>query len=71
VEPSKTARAARSRDANGDPQIFEQIRNRLDFKNTTNLSQFQAQKLARRFGLTLTTAAAVAGLAFENLEVRS
>jgi hypothetical protein len=60
----KTARAARSRDASGSPQIFERLAGALDFKNTTNLSQLQAQKLARRFRLPITMAAEVALLHF-------
>lgn len=41
MEPSETARAARSRDASGDPQIVERLAGALDTTNKQNLPRGQ------------------------------
>jgi hypothetical protein len=63
MAPPETARAAPAR-AGGDPQKIEQLPGRLDFQSTLSAFELQTQKLARRFGLTDTMAAAVAALHF-------
>lgn len=64
MAPSHTARAARSRDADGDPQIVEQLPGRLNFKSNLSAFELQTKKIAKRFRLSDTLAAAVAEIAF-------
>jgi hypothetical protein len=64
MAPSHTARAARSRDADGDPQIVEQLPGRLDFEFTFSALELQTKKIAKRFGLPLALAGTVADLHF-------
>jgi hypothetical protein len=60
----KTARAARSRDADSDPQKIERLPGALDFEFTFSALELQTKKIAKRFGLPLALAGTVADLHF-------